>query len=126
MGRRIKWMPSSAMDMLVEYAWPGNIRELQHLIERSVIRSTSERLDVPEIYNDFGGPRKPDSERTLEEAERAHILAILNETRWVLAGPRGAAERLGMNRSTLQFRMRKLGIERRKRANDRATEGALL
>jgi len=119
MGRRIKWMTSTAMDMLTSYSWPGNIRELQNLIERAVIRSPAERLDVPDIEEGVGTPRKPDSERTLEEAERDHILAILKDTHWVLSGPRGAAGRLGINRSTLQFRMRKLGIERRRRANDR-------
>jgi formate hydrogenlyase transcriptional activator len=119
MGRRIRWMTSSAMDMLVGYSWPGNIRELQNLIERAVIRSAGERLDVPDIEEGVGTPRKPDSQRTLEEAERDHILTILKETHWVLSGSRGAAGRLGINRSTLQFRMRKLGIERRRRTNER-------
>jgi len=101
------------------HSWPGNIRELQNLIERAVIRSAGERLDVPDIEEGVGTPRKLDSERTLEEAERDHILTILKETHWVLSGPRGAAGRLGLNRSTLQFRMRKLGIERRRRTTER-------
>jgi formate hydrogenlyase transcriptional activator len=113
-GRRIKWVPATAMDALVRYSWPGNIRELQNLIERAVILSAGERLDVPasEIDEGIGAPRASAPHRTLEEAERAHILATLKETRWVLAGPQGAAQRLGVNRSTLQFRMKKLGIER--------------
>jgi transcriptional regulator with GAF, ATPase, and Fis domain len=60
----------------------------------------------------IGASKTCDSQRTLEEAERAHILATLKETRWVLSGPSGAAQRLGINRSTLQFRMKKLGITR--------------
>jgi formate hydrogenlyase transcriptional activator len=114
MGRRIKWIRSNAMDALVSYSWPGNIRELQNLIERAVIRSTGERLDVPvsEIDEGIGASKTCGSQRTLEEAERAHILATLKETRWVLSGPSGAAQRLGINRSTLQFRMKKLGITR--------------
>jgi formate hydrogenlyase transcriptional activator len=124
LGRRIKWMTASAMDMLIQYSWPGNIRELQNLIERAVIRSSGERLDVPEIEDGAGTRKKPDSQRTLEEAEREHILAVLKETRWVLSGARGAAERLGINRSTLQFRMRKLGIERRRPTAERSANDA--
>ena len=104
MGRRITWIPASTMDALCNYSWPGNIRELQNLIERAVIRSPGERLDVPLLVSG--------TQTTLEEAERAHILATLRESRWILSGPRGAAQRLGLNRSTLQFRMKKLGIER--------------
>ena len=101
------------MDALVGYSWPGNIRELQNLIERAVILTPGEVLQVPvsaineDVLSARCGPGG-----TLEEAERTHILAILKETRWVLSGPRGAAMRLGINRSTLQFRMKKLGIER--------------
>ena len=114
MGRRIQWIASTAMDALVAYAWPGNIRELQNLIERAVIRSPGERLEIPVSGIDEGiGAAKPSgSPATLEEAERAHILATLKATRWTVAGPNGAAKRLGINRSTLQFRMKKLGIER--------------
>ena len=114
MGRRIQWIAAAAMDALVGYSWPGNIRELQNLIERAVIRSGGELLEVPvsEINEGIGAPTTRASHRTLEEAERAHILATLKETRWVLSGPTGAAQRLGINRSTLQFRMKKLGIER--------------
>jgi formate hydrogenlyase transcriptional activator len=104
MGRRITWIPTNTMDALCNYSWPGNIRELQNLIERAVIRSPGERLDVPLLVSG--------TQTTLEEAERAHILATLRESRWILSGPRGAAQRLGLNRSTLQFRMKKLGIER--------------
>jgi formate hydrogenlyase transcriptional activator len=114
MGRTIKWIPEAAMDALRQSPWPGNIRELQNLIERAVIRSTAEWLDVPvaELAADSGGLLQGGAPGTLEEAERAHILATLKDTRWILAGPRGAATRLGLNRSTLQFRMKKLGIKR--------------
>ena len=114
MHRRIKWIASIAMDALVAYSWPGNIRELQNLIERAVIRSAGDRLDVPlsEIGEGICAAKSGEVGETLEDAERAHILATLKETRWVLSGPRGAATRLGLNRSTLQFRMKKLGIER--------------
>src|SRR5262249_49367610 len=98
------------------YSWPGNIRELENLIERAVILSPGPVLRVPledlpvrAATGTVNGHVRP---RTLEEAEREHILATVKETKWVLAGPRGAAARLGMNRSTLQFRMKKLGILR--------------
>jgi len=114
MGRKIKWMPSAAMDALMRYSWPGNIRELQNLIERAVIRSPGERLDVPVSALDdvVAAPRAHASHQTLEDTDRALIIATLKETGWVLSGPRGAAHRLGLHRSTLQFRMKKLGIER--------------
>jgi len=114
MGRKVRSIASSAMDALVRYSWPGNIRELQNLIERAVIRSAGERLELPVSMIDEGiAPSKGlGGSQTLEQAERALILATLKETGWVLSGPRGAAQRLGINRSTLQFRMKKLGIER--------------
>ncbi len=92
----------------------GNIRELQNLIERSVIASTGRVLQVSLAGLQFQAPTalQGPKRRTLEEAEREHILATLKETKWVISGPNGAAAQLGMNRSTLQFRMRKLGILR--------------
>jgi formate hydrogenlyase transcriptional activator len=116
MNRAIETISSDTMDRLIRYPWPGNIRELENLIERAVILSEGTVLRVPlEALTARVAPGhvhangKP---RTLEEAEREHILATVKETRWVLSGPRGAATRLGMNRSTLQFRMKKLGIRR--------------
>jgi formate hydrogenlyase transcriptional activator len=114
MNRTIDTIPSETMEALVRHSWPGNIRELQNLIERSVILSPGPALQVPlaGLHSgnapSLGGAKR----RTLKEAERDHILATLKETRWVVSGARGAAARLGMNRSTLQFRMRKLGIVR--------------
>jgi len=116
MNRVIETIPSDTMEALVRYEWPGNIREMQNLIERAVILSTGPVLRVPlealrrsaRVAHDPGAG----GHLTMAEAERAHILATLRETGWVLAGPRGAAKRLAMNRSTLQFRMKKLGIAR--------------
>jgi formate hydrogenlyase transcriptional activator len=110
---------SETMRALCEYDWPGNIRELQNLIERAVILSPGPVLRVPSgdlrrrITVPHGGQHQ-----TLEEAERAHILRTVKETKWVLGGPNGAAARLGINRSTLQFRMKKLGIVRPGREDD--------
>jgi formate hydrogenlyase transcriptional activator len=101
------------MDALVHYHWPGNVRELQNLVERAVILSTDPVLNVP--LSDLKVRAVPDGARksdTLQEAERKHILSVLEESNWVLGGQNGAAARLGMNRSTLQFRMRKLGLVR--------------
>jgi len=114
MKRTIETIPSETMEALIRYSWPGNIRELQNLIERAVILSRGSVLEVP--LADLDSRTTPGQvngkHQTLEDAERVHILATLKETRWVLSGPSGAAIRLGMNRSTLQFRLKKLGIVR--------------
>jgi len=116
MKRAIETIPSETMEVLTRYRWPGNVRELQNLMERAVILSPGPVLHVPlgdlDVRATGGQPRRP--AQTLEEAERAHIVATLTDTNWVVAGARGAAVRLGMNRSTLQFRMKKLGIMRPK------------
>jgi len=114
MKRAIETIPSETLEALTRYRWPGNVRELQNLMERAVILSPGPVLHVPlgdlDVRATGGQPRGP--AQTLEEAERAHIVATLTDTNWVVAGARGAAARLGMNRSTLQFRMKKLGIMR--------------
>jgi formate hydrogenlyase transcriptional activator len=114
MNRVIDTVPSETMSALTRYPWPGNIRELQNLIERAVILSSGPVLRIP--LQDLPTRAIPGSDKgrpqTLQEAERAHILATLKETNGVIAGPHGAAARLGMNRSTVQFRMKKLGIVR--------------
>jgi formate hydrogenlyase transcriptional activator len=114
MNRKVTWIASTAMDALVAHPWPGNIRELQNFVERSVIRSVGDELRVPmsELDQRMGASERSIVDGTLEEAERVHIVAALKATGWMLSGPRGAATRLGINRSTLQFRMKKLGIER--------------
>ncbi len=109
MNRVITTIPSEAMDLLVKYPWPGNIRELQNLMERSVILSPGAVLRVPaaELKAVAGAGRATSS---LEEMQRGHILKALRETRGVIGGPKGAAARLGLKRTTLQSRMRKFGI----------------
>jgi formate hydrogenlyase transcriptional activator len=114
MDKTIDTIPPGTMEALVEYRWPGNIRELENVIERAVILSTGSVLHV--ACRDLRSRVTPghDSEKlqTLADVEREHIRSILEETRWVLSGPRGAATRLGMKRSTLYFRMKKLGVVR--------------
>ncbi len=112
MGKRITTIPSETMDALMRYPWPGNIRELQNIVERAVILTTGTDLRIPagELKVARGG--QGNQGQTLQDAERQHILQVLRETGWVVGGPRGAAIRLGIKRSTLQFRMQKLGISR--------------
>ena len=113
MQRDIKTIPSEAMDALTRYRWPGNVRELQNLMERAVILSPGPVLRVPLDDLETAAPSQHHGNaRTLAEAERNHIVATLADTQWVISGAQGAAVRLGMNRSTLQFRMKKLGIVR--------------
>jgi formate hydrogenlyase transcriptional activator len=115
MKRNIETIPAESMDVLTRYDWPGNIRELQNLIERAVILSAGPTLDIPvaSLNGRRHGSAHHDHEMpTLEQAERRHIVGALEGTNWVIGGPNGAAARLGMKRSTLQFRMRKLGIVR--------------
>jgi formate hydrogenlyase transcriptional activator len=127
-NKKIETIPSEAMKALARYHWPGNIRELQNVIERAVITSEGPILKVPlsdlktrtasttaAVANDNHGasmaePRKAGTEA--EQAERERILRALEQTNWVVAGPNGAALLLGIKRSTLQFRIRKLGISR--------------
>ncbi len=117
MRKAIDTIPAETMEALTRYEWPGNIRELQNLIERAAILTTGSTLEVPiaALNGRRGGNGKsapPSGGETLEEADRRHIIEALERSNWVIAGPRGAASRLGMKRSTLQFRMRKLGIAR--------------
>ena len=115
MHKRIEHIPAEAMAELVHYDWPGNVRELQNVIERAMILSANGVL-WPQVPVRSPGacsvaPVSPQSE-TLDDAMRAHILDALSATNWVLAGPHGAAARLGMKRTTLASRMEKLGIVR--------------
>jgi formate hydrogenlyase transcriptional activator len=111
MGKRIETIPAASMDALVRYPWPGNVRELQNIIERAVILSPGATLEVPIGDLTPVGQQAPAvGPVTLGDAEREHILSALRQTGWVVSGPKGAAARLGMKRSTLQHKMRKLGI----------------
>ena len=112
MGKQIERVPAETMSAFTSYEWPGNVRELQNFIERSVILSDGTVLCPPlaELKHSAGAGSQ--GATTLQDAERDHILKILKQTRWVVSGPSGAAARLGMKRSTLYFRMQKLGISR--------------
>jgi formate hydrogenlyase transcriptional activator len=112
MDRRIETIPAEEMEALTRYHWPGNVRELENLIERAVILSRGPALHVPLPEDRLSGEGPSASPLTLEAAEREHILRILRDTDWVIAGPHGAAARLGVKRTTLQSRMAKLGISR--------------
>ena len=115
MGRRIETIPAAVMDALVRYPWPGNIREMQNVIERAAILSPGPSLQIPpwDLHPAAAQAHAPaEAAVTLAYAEREHILGVLRETGWVLGGAKGAAARLGMKRSTLQKKMKKLGISR--------------
>ncbi|HZE68282.1 MAG TPA: sigma 54-interacting transcriptional regulator [Pyrinomonadaceae bacterium] len=114
MKKRIETVPRETMAALTSYHWPGNIRELQNLVERGVILSRGSSLEIPltELKESTKPSNHTNGATTLENVERDHILRILSESSWVIGGPKGAAARLGLNRTTLNHRMRKLGITR--------------
>jgi len=131
LNKAVAYIPAEAMDALSSYSWPGNIRELENFIERAVLLSPGKELRVPiselqpvasaaDLARDSSSSStsltsatsSASSISTLEDAERQHILRALRETEWRIAGARGAAVILGMKRTTLQARMRKLGIRR--------------
>ena len=112
MDKQIEHIPQETMSALIAYQWPGNIRELQNFIERSVILTSGNVLCPPLASLRAAAETESLEAVTLEDAERDHIRKILEQTRWVVAGPNGAAARLGIKRSTLYFRMQKLGISR--------------
>ncbi|MBZ5696053.1 MAG: sigma 54-interacting transcriptional regulator [Acidobacteriia bacterium] len=112
MRRSINTIPPETMEALCRYPWPGNVRELEHLIERAVILSPGPVLRVPILELSQAEEVVPKGSSSLENVEREHILRVLRETEGKIGGKGGAAERLGMNRTTLNSRMRKLGISR--------------
>ncbi len=129
MNKKIETISSETLKQMRQYHWPGNIRELQNVIERAVILSVGPVLNVPlgeiqsrpsttavsregDLNKVPGSTTRQDIRDVLEETERKHILGVLAQTNWVVAGPNGAATRLGMKRSTLQLRIRKLGLSR--------------
>ncbi|HEY1402363.1 MAG TPA: sigma 54-interacting transcriptional regulator, partial [Terriglobales bacterium] len=113
LGRRIESVPDEALEAMRQWSWPGNIRELENFIERSVILSEGNVLRSPlaELRHEIARQRTG-SEGTLQDREREHIIEVLRQTRGVLSGPRGAAARLGLKRTTLQYKLQKLGISR--------------
>jgi formate hydrogenlyase transcriptional activator len=122
MNKRIDEIPQATMDALVNYRWPGNVRELQNFIERAVILSPHSVLRAPTselepLASDKGSNPPLNG---LEEVERDHILRALDASKWVVGGRNGAAERLGMKRTSLVYKMRRLGISRSAPDTDRA------
>ncbi len=111
MNRRIEVIPSDTMEALVKWEWPGNVRELEHMVERAVILSSGAVLSVPIAELRPGNGEATHLQR-LDQAEREHILRVLREAGGVIGGPAGAASRLGLKRTTLHFKMKKLGISR--------------
>ena len=112
MGKKICTIPRSVMDAMIRYSWPGNIRELQNVIERSVILSRDEVLAAPVLEFPTSAPHSPAKENTLHGVERQTILDALRSAHGKLSGPGGAAGRLGLKRTTLQRKMERLQIKR--------------
>jgi formate hydrogenlyase transcriptional activator len=114
LGRQIETIPVETMQALMAWHWPGNIRELENLMERSVLLSEGSVLHVPlaELHPENYGAASPSLDSTLISTEREHIIRVLEETQGVLSGPNGAAHRLGLKRTTLQSKMERLGITR--------------
>jgi formate hydrogenlyase transcriptional activator len=111
LGKSIEMIPVSVMDLLQQYHWPGNIRELENVLERAVINSSGPKL---RLVDELKRPNKVliKANRTLEDVEREHIVRVLEETRWKVSGKNSAAEILGLDRSTLRARIQKLGIHK--------------
>jgi chemotaxis protein methyltransferase CheR len=110
LGKSIESIPTSVMNTLQNYGWPGNVRELENVLERAVINSSGLKL---RLVDELKKPYKEDLTtplKTLEEVERDYIVRVLEQANWKVSGPNGAAEILGLNRSTLRARIRKLGI----------------
>jgi formate hydrogenlyase transcriptional activator len=113
MNKAIDTIPSDAMQALTRYEWPGNIRELQNFMERAVILSKGTVLQAPvSELKVSSGPAVSTAKtsNSLDDAQREHIVQVLRETRWVLGGSNGAAARMGIPRTTLIYKMRRLGI----------------
>jgi formate hydrogenlyase transcriptional activator len=112
MGKHIETIPSKTVEALSRWQWPGNVRELENFIERAVILTQGTTLQAPLTeLRPLAEPAKAQP-GSLEEAEREHILRVLRECKGVIGGQKGAAARLGLKRTTLNSKMRKLGISR--------------
>ncbi len=118
LGKTFETVPVRVMDALISYDWPGNVRELRNVVERAAILSPGPKLELRGVLparRSETGPSSTAREHpgaNLEEVERGHIVSVLEESDWRVRGKDGAAERLGLKRSTLQSRMKKLGIRR--------------
>jgi transcriptional regulator with GAF, ATPase, and Fis domain len=113
MHKRIESIPEETIEALCEYSWPGNVRELRNVVERAMIlcKGTTLRIVPPQIA---AGPAPGGAGMTLAEVERGHVLRVLEQARWRVRGSGGAASVLGLKPTTLEARMRRLGIERPK------------
>jgi transcriptional regulator with GAF, ATPase, and Fis domain/CheY-like chemotaxis protein len=112
MGKKIETIPSDVMKALTRWHWPGNVRELENFMERAVILSSGPSLYAPLAELEISGEITSEIDSTLENTEREHILRVLREARGMIGGPQGAAARLGLKRTTLNSKMKKLRIER--------------
>jgi formate hydrogenlyase transcriptional activator len=121
MKKQIETIPTETMNALVNWTWPGNVRELENIVERSVILSQGPILNVPVVELSIGAQDSL-NEGTLESLRREIIVRVLRETGGALSGPRGAAARLGLKRTTLQSRMQKLGISREEYENQQCNK----
>jgi formate hydrogenlyase transcriptional activator len=115
MGKRVGRLGEDVLEKLTSYAWPGNVRELQNVIERAIILSQPGRFVLGDVLAAAPGAGSAArvAARSLEEVERLHIVSVLESTGWKVSGDRGAAQILGLKRTTLEARMKKLGIQRR-------------
>jgi transcriptional regulator with GAF, ATPase, and Fis domain len=118
-GKKITGISAKSMQRLQSYRWPGNIRELENVIERAVILADAPILEVePEqlpTIADNGVKLAQTSDASLDTVAKEHILSVLEQTRWVIEGPNGAAQLLNLKPSTLRYRMQKLGIDKTSR-----------
>ena len=118
LGKTIETIPARVMDALIAYDWPGNVRELRNIVERAMILSPGTRLELDDAFpgrhrtTRVSGRTSEQQSENLEDAQRYHIVRVLEECGWKVRGKDGAAERLGLKRTTLQSRMKKLGIQR--------------
>jgi len=113
LGKRVDSISSETMSALMDYDWPGNVRELENLLERAIILSDSElRIPNSELNRRPGQETYTLSGSLLEQSERDHIVRAVKQSGWVIGGPQGAAVRLGVKRTTLQYKMQKYGIAR--------------
>jgi len=114
-GKRVEGVSANSMQRLRSYRWPGNIRELENVIERAIILADGPVIEVdsemlPGLTEPVTGPASPTTGASLEEVERQHIAAVLKQTNWVIEGSNGAAKILDLHPSTLRYRMKKLGV----------------
>jgi len=112
MGKVIEMVSEKVMDVLQDYHWPGNVRELENVLERAVINSSGPKLHLMDELMKNPLKERRTNYKTMEAVEREHIIQTLEQTRWKISGENSAAEILGLKRSTLRARMRKLGIEK--------------